>query len=106
MKAFGMFRVIQADSRRGKLPRAMKVLSCAYKKAHRGDIIELLTTEGPIEVAVKKWCERTGNEILKSEREAGGTLVIVIQILDKDGSFHSVADSPKGAYRRQRILAK
>ena len=78
-----MSRLIQVDSRDGKMPAPLIALAKSYKKARHGDIVELLSTERTIKVRIQEWCHRTGNKLLRSEYGDDGVYVIDIEVTAK-----------------------
>jgi tRNA 2-thiouridine synthesizing protein A len=53
-------------------PMPILKLAKAVKSMESGQVIELLGTDPGSKTDVPKWCEKTGNEFLGEEEEAGG----------------------------------
>lgn len=70
------------DSRGTPCPGPITDLLRAYRKAHNGDVIELLATDPGVRADSRAWCERTGNELL-SISENNDIYTVEIKITGK-----------------------
>ena len=53
-------------------PMPILKLAKAIKSMQSGQVIEVLGTDPGSKVDIPKWCDKTGNEFLGEEDEAGG----------------------------------
>lgn len=74
---------ITVDARGMACPGPITMLVRAYRKAKKGDIIEVLATDPGFEPDVKAWVERTGNKLVELKKE-DGVIKAVIEVTAKD----------------------
>ena len=73
---------IVVDARGMACPGPISKLVRAYRKAKKGDVIEVLATDPGFEPDVKAWVERTGNRLVELTKE-GGVIRAVIEVTAK-----------------------
>ncbi|MEM3675745.1 MAG: sulfurtransferase TusA family protein [Thermoplasmataceae archaeon] len=59
------------DSRGTACPGPITDLIRAYRKSKNGDIIELIATDPGVRADAKSWCDRTRNELVDIQENAG-----------------------------------
>lgn len=64
-----MSRWLQVDCRDLKWSTATRRLAEARRKAMAGDLIEIIATLRSTEEHVKEWCKRTGDRLVRAERD-------------------------------------
>ncbi len=73
---------IVVDARGLVCPAPITKLVKAYKKAKKGDIIEILATDPGFKPDIEAWIKRTGNELIQLTEE-NGVIRAIIQVKTK-----------------------
>ena len=64
-----MTETIQIDARGQKCPRPIIELAKARRRHDPGTVIEIQADDLAFEVDLRAWCETTGNELSRMERD-------------------------------------
>ncbi len=70
------------DARGSSCPGPITDLAMAYRRAKKGDVIELWGTDQGMPPDVKAWAEKTHNEVVSIETQAD-KIVAVVRILNR-----------------------
>jgi len=73
---------IVVDAKGMACPGPITALVRAYRKAKKGDIIEVYATDPGFKPDVQAWVKRTGNELVELTEE-GGVIKAVIKVTAK-----------------------